>query len=238
MTAEGPIAVPERDEEFFRRLIDRLLQLVSSIPSSDEKTAANPAARARSLITAAALKAAGISGALALPPGPFGLLTVLPDLYAIWRVQAQLVSDIAAVYGKSVHLTTETMLYCLFRQAAAQALRDLVVRAGERVLVRRATLRSVQSVLRRAGILATQRLIGRGVSRWLPVVGAVGVAGYAYYDTRQVGLTAIELFSHEIEDDDGGSISGQAAKVPPVSPVQPAASSAEAPSFQGGPEVK
>lgn len=34
-------------------------------------------------------------------PGPLGLLTILPDMYAIWRVQAQLVADIAAVYGKT-----------------------------------------------------------------------------------------------------------------------------------------
>jgi len=58
----------------------------------------------------------------------------LPDLYAIWRVQAQLVSDIAAVYSKTVFLTKETMLFSLFRHAAAQAVRDLIVRTGERVL--------------------------------------------------------------------------------------------------------
>ena len=37
-------------------------------------------------------------------------------------------------------------------------------------------------------------MIAKSVARWLPVVGSLGVAGYAYYDTAQVGATAIELF--------------------------------------------
>ena len=37
------------------------------------------------------------------------------------------------------------------------------------------------------------------MSRWLPVVGAMGVGAYAYYDTRQVAKTAVALFEREIE---------------------------------------
>ena len=39
-----------------------------------------------------------------------------------------------------------------------------------------------------------QRSAGSGIARWLPVVGAVGVGAYAFYDTSQVAGTAIELF--------------------------------------------
>jgi hypothetical protein len=48
-------------------------------------------------------------------------------------------------------------------------------------------------------VTITQHAIGTGVSRWLPVIGAVGVGAYAYYDTGQVARTAIELFEREIE---------------------------------------
>lgn len=170
------------------------------MPPSQEGAAADPLTRANSLVVVAAVKSAGISGGLALPSGPLGLLTVLPDLYAIWRVQAQLVSDIAAVHGRSTSLTPEAMLHCLFRHVAAQAVRDLAVRAGERVLIRRASLQVLQTALRRVGVAATQRLIGRGVSRWLPFVGAAAVAAYAYYDTRQVGRTALALFGSHVDD--------------------------------------
>jgi hypothetical protein len=144
-----------------------------------------------------------ISGSLALPPGPLGLITILPDLYAIWRVQAHLVADIAAVYSKTVFLTEETMLFSLFRHAAAQAVRDLIVRAGERVLVERPTLRTLQRISAKIGAKTTQRILGRGASRWVPIVGALGVAGYAYYDTRAVGQTAMDLFSKDIDGGDG-----------------------------------
>ncbi|MBI4490669.1 MAG: hypothetical protein HY694_16415 [Deltaproteobacteria bacterium] len=44
-----------------------------------------------------------------------------------------------------------------------------------------------------------QRVTGRSIARLLPLIGALGVAGYAYYDTAQVGQTAIVFFSKEIE---------------------------------------
>jgi hypothetical protein len=56
-----------------------------------------------------------------------------------------------------------------------------------------------QTIAKKVGIRITQRVIGKGVSRWLPIVGALGVAGYAYYDTGQVAHTAIDLFQQVIE---------------------------------------
>ena len=44
----------------------------------------------------------------------------------------------------------------------------------------------------------TQNIIGKGVSRFVPLIGAVGVGAYAYFDTTQVAKTAIELFSKDI----------------------------------------
>jgi hypothetical protein len=193
------LAIPGDDGEVFRRVSEKLLQLLGNIPSSDERAAADPQARAHSLVATAALKSATLSGSLALPPGPFGVITLLPDLYGIWKLQAQVVADIAAVYGKTGFLTQESMLFCLFKHTAAQAVRDLIVRAGERILMRRPTLRVLQRTLAKVGVKMTQRLLGRGVARWLPLVGALGIAGYAYYDTSQVGQTAIDLFSRDID---------------------------------------
>ena len=105
-----------------------------------------------------------------------------------------MVAQIAAAFGKSDELHRETMFYCLFRHVAAQALRDIVIRVGGRALVREVPLRILQQAIRRVGVRMTQRVIGRGISRWIPVAGAVGVAAYAYYDTIRVADTAIELF--------------------------------------------
>jgi hypothetical protein len=176
-----------------------LLDLVSRIPTSDEPTSADPTERARAIAKSSAMKAAAISGALALPPGPFGLATILPDLIAIWRLQQSMVADIAAAFGKTAFLKKETMIYCLFKHGGAAIVRDLVARVGERYLVRRAALRVIQQVLEKVGVRVTQRVIGKSISRWIPVLGALAVGAYAYRDTTQVAGTAIELFSKDIE---------------------------------------
>ena len=178
-----------------------IVNIVSFVPKSTEVLSPQPQERARAIQTAAALRAAAVSGALALPPGPLGLVTILPDLIMVWRIQSQMVADIAGAYGKSARLTQEQMVYCLFRHAAAQVVRDLVARVGERLVFRRATLRVLQAIALRLGVKVSQRVIAKSVARWLPIVGSVGVAGYAYYDTAQVGATAVEVFQQDIGSD-------------------------------------
>jgi hypothetical protein len=174
-------------------IVDALENVVSGVPASRERAVDAPATAARSLARKAATRAAGLSGALALPPGLLGMLTVLPDLIAIWRIQAQMVSDIAGLYGKDLQLTRSHMVYCLFRHAATQFTRDVVVRAGQRLVVRQLSGGALKSVLTSIGMTVTQRVAGTTASRWVPVLGAAAVAGYAYYDTLQVAKTAVRL---------------------------------------------
>ncbi len=175
------------------RVIDALENIVSGVPASRERAVESPGAVARSLARKAAARAAGLSGALALPPGLLGMLTILPDLIAIWRIQAQLVSDIAGLYGKDLQLTRTHMVYCLFRHAATQFTRDVVVRTGQRLMFRQLSGGALKSALTSVGMSVTQRVAGTTASRWVPVLGAAAVAGYAYYDTLQVAKTAIRL---------------------------------------------
>ena len=190
---------PARVDEKSSRVARAILRVLGNMPKTHRHASSRPAQAARELANAAAAKAALISGGLALPPGPWGWLTILPDLIAIWKLQSQMVADISALYGKSATLSKEQLLYCLFRHAAAQAVRDLVVRAGERVIVRRATLRALQTAAERIGVKVTQRAVGSAVSRWIPILGAVGVGAYAYYDTAQVARTAMDLFSRSLQ---------------------------------------
>jgi hypothetical protein len=188
-----------------QKIIDTLLGFISEVPGSGEHRSAQPEKRARAIAKSAATRAAMTAGGLALPPGPLGWLTIVPELLAVWRLQTQMVADIAGIYGHEVKVTREQMIYCLFRHTAAQAVRDLAVRVGERMLVQQVSLSTLQAVAHRVGVHLTQHAIGKGVSRWLPIVGAVGVGAYAYYDTRHVAQTAVELFkpSNEIAIDAG-----------------------------------
>lgn len=176
-----------------------LLPFMAKIPASKERASLTPAIDARKKAQAAAAKAALAAGALALPPGPLGWLTLLPEMVGVWKIQRQLVADLAALYGKQATLTPEQVVYCLFQHTAAQGVRDLVVRVGQRTLVRRASPRLVGAISRRVGAKLAQRTLGKSMARWLPIVGAVGVGAYAYMDTAKVAATAMDLFEGAIE---------------------------------------
>jgi hypothetical protein len=175
----------------------RVLALVAQPPEAGCKPSPRPRDAAAHVIEGAASKAALAAGALALPPGPFGCATIAPEMLAVWQIQRQLVADIAGLYGRSAELGPAQMLWCLFRHTAAQALRDLSVRVGERVLVRPAAQALLQRAAAAVGVQLGKQAAGRAISRWVPLVGAAGVGAYAWWDTRQVGRAALELFENE-----------------------------------------
>ncbi|TAN04694.1 MAG: hypothetical protein EPN36_07785 [Rhodanobacteraceae bacterium] len=192
-------AVPVPAGQSSQRIAQQILDFLSHIPDSREHPSEHPRARAEAIALAARRKAFLASSSLALPPGPLGWLTVLPELVAIWKIQAQMVADIAAACGQHTTLTREQMLYCLFRHAASQAVRDLVVRAGQRWVVHAASTHAIRGVANRIGIKLSERALGSSLARMLPVAGALGVGVYAWYDTRQVARTAIAMFTHDVE---------------------------------------
>ncbi len=173
-------------------LIERV---ITDVPLPRMQAVEHPDHAADDVARSAARRAALLSGSLALPPGPLGLLTVLPDLYLIWKTQRQMVSDIFALYGRTAELTRTHMLYCLFRHAASHVLRDVVVRAGQRFVVTQLSGGAARSVLGSLGVSIAQRLTGTTASRWVPLAGAAAVAGYAYWDTLQVAKTARKLLA-------------------------------------------
>src|SRR6185437_10467582 len=93
-----PAVIGKHEEA--NRVTQAILDFVSRIPGSKVDAAADPKVQARAIAGRAAQRAALTAGSLALPPGPLGWLTVLPELVAIWKLQAQMVSDIAAAYGR------------------------------------------------------------------------------------------------------------------------------------------
>ena len=175
-----------------------IFDLVLKIPKSSESALQNPVGRAKAISRTAARNASLLSGSMALPPGFLGWITVLPELYGVWKLQAQMVSDIASIYGKQSTLGREQMLYCLFKHVSAHLFRDVIVRVGERVVVREASLKVLQAIAQQVGVKVTQAVLSKGVSRFVPLIGAVGVGAYAYFDTLQVAKNAVELFERDL----------------------------------------
>jgi hypothetical protein len=183
-------------------LTEALQRLIGQIPLSRELASSDPQRRAVAIGKMASMKAAAISGGLALPPGPAGLLSIIPDLYLIWRLQGQMVSDIAAAYGKTACLTREGLVYCLFKHGSAQLMREFVVRSGQRLLLRRATIEALEAALRTVGLHLSERLASRAAARWVPLLGSVGVGAFAWHDTARIAKTAVEVFQSDLSIED------------------------------------
>ena len=168
-------------------------RIITDVPMPRSHVRDGAPASADDITRAAARHAALLSGSLALPPGPLGMATVLPDLYLIWKIQRQMVADLFGLYGRSAELTRAHMLYCLFRHAASHVVRDIAVRAGQRFVIRQMSVGALRSTLGSLGVAITQRAAGNAAGRWVPALGAAAVASYAYWDTLQVAKTARKL---------------------------------------------
>ena len=207
MSSRSSLPVPAGDAP--REVSGVIERVIAEIPPPRTHAVEDAATAAEQIARAAAQKAALLSGSLALPPGPLGMLTVLPDVYLIWKLQRQMVADIFALHGRSAELTRVHMLYCLFRHMASQVLRDVAVRAGQRVMIEQLGSGALRQVLGSLGATVTQRLAGTAATRWVPVAGAAAVGAYAYWDTLQVAKTARRL----LESSSAPPAAGTAARV-------------------------
>ena len=115
-----------------------------------------------------------------------------------------MVSDIAAVYGQQKTLGREQMLYCLFKHVSAQLLRDVAVRVGERVVIQQTSVTALQKIAQQIGVQVSKRVLSKSAARFVPLLGAVSVGAYAYFDTLQVAKNATELFDRTITIDENG----------------------------------
>ncbi|TGK50164.1 hypothetical protein EHQ16_07385 [Leptospira kanakyensis] len=150
------------------------------------------------LVQNASFKSGLVSATCSLPPGPLGILSILPELLLVYRIQGHLILDIAALYGKEVQVTKELLLYCLFKHGGAQVFRKIIEESSLKILIRPTTVRAFQTVLEKLGLMISKSIIRKQFARWIPIGGAVVTGTFAYYDTKRVGKTAMELFSKEI----------------------------------------
>lgn len=180
---------------YFKEKSGKLLfDLVTSIPESLMSPSEATEEKVKKLIQKACTKSAILSATLAMPAGPLGVMTIVPDLMAIWRIQAQLIADIAASYGKIALLSRETMVWCLFRHTASQIVRDVAVRSGSRIITNKISVSALRALLKKIGVQSSSKIAGRALFRVIPALGAIGSGTYAYYDTREVGKTAESYF--------------------------------------------
>lgn len=195
MSKSEPKSLPAVRDEAPRDVEGAIERAIADVPAPRTRQVVDPDRQADLIARTAARNAALLSGSLALPPGPFGMITVLPDLYLIWKTQRQMVADIFALYGRTAELSRVHMLYCLFRHAASQVVRDVVVRTGQRVVVQQLSGGALKTIVAKVGMSMSKRVAGTAASRWVPLAGAAAVGAYAYWDTLQVARTARRLLA-------------------------------------------
>ena len=184
----------ETKDKLKDKAINIIFDLITNIPESIYVSSLDPDSRVKLITQRASFKAATVSTTLSIPAGFTGVLTAIPDIAAIWRIQAQLVADIAATYGKIALLSREAMVWCLFRHSAAQLLRDVAVRTGSRVVVQKLSTTALKKVIEKVGLKISSTFLSKSLLRAIPAIGAIGNGAYAYYDTTEVGKTAAAYF--------------------------------------------
>lgn len=177
-----------------------VLEVVSDVPRPRVRRRRQPEEAARQLAATAALKAAFAAGSLALPGGVLGWLAVLPQLRTVWRIQVQLVVDIAALQGHRGRPTREEILHCLFQHGTTRTLQQVAARVAAGVPAASVPGRLLQVVAHRVAVRLVQRVAGRRWARLLPLVGAAGIGAYAYFETARVGTAAMALFAQAPAD--------------------------------------
>ncbi|TGL39131.1 hypothetical protein [Leptospira perdikensis] len=154
------------------------------------------------LVQNASFKSGLVSATCSLPPGPLGILSILPELLFVYRIQGHLILDIAALYGKEVQVTKELLLYCLFKHGGAHVFRKIIEESSLKILIRPTTVKVFQTMLEKLGLLISKSILRKQFARWIPIGGAVVTGTFAYYDTKRVGKTAMDLFSKEIHSEE------------------------------------
>ena len=139
-----------------------------------------------------------ISGSISLIPGPLGMAAALPELVLVFRNQLQMVCDIGRAMGKDREMSTELLLGIFARSLGVGAMGVMTIHSGK-VLVRRSSLRILQSIIAALGGKITQRALKGMIGKWLPGIGAMAMGYYSRYTTIEMGQKAVEIFGMEIE---------------------------------------
>ena len=151
------------------------------------------------MIASASHQAFAISTAAALPPGPLGLMTIIPELMAVTKVQMNLIYRIAAYYGKQGQVNATLILLIFANEAGLAIGRHIVTRVGTRILIRTLGEESARTAARSVAARIGTRLAKKALGRWVPVVIAPVFGLFSKRLTARIGREAIKLFSLDIE---------------------------------------
>ncbi|MEM9220488.1 MAG: TerB family tellurite resistance protein [Cyanobacteria bacterium P01_F01_bin.150] len=153
------------------------------------------------IINSYANQNAVISGGAGMVPGPLGMLAIVPELVLIIRNQLSMVYDIGYAYGYGKKMNSEILISVFSYSLGAGAL-GLMAIHGQKILIKRASLRLMQRIVRLMAGKISQRVLKSMVGKWVPVLGAVALATWSKFATHDIGKKAVLIFEKDIEFSD------------------------------------
>jgi uncharacterized protein (DUF697 family) len=194
-----------------RRLTEYLERAFESVYlTRRDHFANNPSARPTQdqvdrIIKSYANQNALIAGGANLIPGPWGALTIVPEITLILRNQIQMMYDLGVARGQEAKLTPHALL-ALFSTSVGGGAISLATVKGGQLLIKRASLRVIQRIIRWLGGKIAQRVLRAFLAKWVPIVGAGAMAIWARQSTIAIGRKAGELLKHDLGEDAGDVI--------------------------------
>lgn len=140
-----------------------------------------------------------ISTGAGLVPGPWGMATIIPELVGLTKLQVNLVYKIAKYY-KQEGKVNNTIVMHIFGNAMGVALgRELLRKTGTRIIVKALSSQAIKKIAQQIGVKIGSKVIQRGIGRWIFIVTAPIFGAFSKSMTTNIGNTADELFSKDIE---------------------------------------
>lgn len=152
-----------------------------------------------SLIRKASWQTFATSTAMSLPPGPFGLATILPELMAVTKIQINLIYAIAKLKGQEQKLNSTLLALVFAHEAGLNIARFLSKKFGDKIVVKPLSQRALAQVAEQLGVRIGVRLTQKALGRWVPVVLAPVFGYFSKQMTERIGREAERLFSAELE---------------------------------------
>ena len=178
-----------------KRIIETFSEPVRPVPLEPDNSSL------QSYVRKTAIKSASLSAALAVPGGVTGLITMLPEIAGIWRLQAQMVGSIANAYGYEKSLSREQMIWCMFKQFGYGVVSKYVFQKGGTYVFKQMNSQAFQGAAHLIGKRLVTQQGSKAASRIIPLAGSVASGALSYRDTQRVGKNALRLYSIGVEQE-------------------------------------
>lgn len=139
-----------------------------------------------------------IAAGSSLVPGPWGMLTAVPEIALIIKNQLKMIYDIGQAYGKG-KIMNRDLLLSVFASGIGLGATSLAMMHGSKYIIKRASLRFFQKLVIMLAGRVSQQLIKSIVSKYLPVAGSIVMGAWARHSTQTIGKKAKQFLRSEIQ---------------------------------------